>query len=118
MPRICPCRSGVQWISPISPSRLSPPLLAFCGFVLTAFLQTIDQHVTIRRRFCASLVGMRMNAFAIGLAVGLAGPLLPAETLYLRVEPDREYFLAGSPDEVVVKIDLYASDHKKGPRRT
>ena len=55
---------------------------------------------------------------SIGLAMGLGMPLFAGETLCLKLEPDREYVLTGSPQEVVVKIDLWAADHKARPKRT
>ena len=51
-------------------------------------------------------------ALAVGLATGLASPLFAGETLRLKLEPDHDYLLAGAPGEVVVKIDLFALDHK------
>src|SRR6266478_5139552 len=61
---------------------------------------------------------MKMIAIAVGLASGLAANLFAGETLRLKLEPDRDYLLSGSPHEVVVKIDLSAVAHKPKLRRT
>jgi Ca-activated chloride channel family protein len=61
---------------------------------------------------------MKMIALAIGLATGLTATLFAGETLRLKLQPDHEYLLAGSPQEVVVKIDLSALDQRKRTRRT
>src|SRR2546427_9307774 len=55
---------------------------------------------------------MKMIALAVGLATGLAAPLFAGETLRLKLEPDHDYLLAGPPGEFVVKIALFALDHK------
>jgi len=60
---------------------------------------------------------MKMIALAGGLAMGLAAQLIAGETLRLKLEPDHDYLLAGSPGEVVVKIDLLALDHKTKHKR-
>src|SRR5437773_2567684 len=60
---------------------------------------------------------MKMIALAVGLAMGLAAPLFAGETLRLKLEPDHDYLLAGTPGEVVVKIDLFALDHKTKRKR-
>src|SRR5260221_10186888 len=60
---------------------------------------------------------MKMIALAVGLATGLASPLFAGETLRLKLEPDHDYLLAGTPGEVVVKIDLFALDHKTKRKR-
>src|SRR2546425_602933 len=60
---------------------------------------------------------MKMIALAVGLATGLAAPLFAVETLRLKLEPDHDYLLAGTPGEVVVKIDLFALDHKTKRKR-
>src|SRR5437763_5822091 len=59
---------------------------------------------------------MKLIVFAIGLATGLN--LFAGETLRLKIEPDRDFVLSGSPQEVVVKIDLLALDHKTRLKRT
>src|SRR5216684_4547827 len=61
---------------------------------------------------------MKMIALAIGLATGFAAPLFAGETLRLKLEPDHDYLLAGTPGEVVLKIDLFALDHKTKRKRT
>src|SRR5436309_14206590 len=61
---------------------------------------------------------MKRIALAVGLASGLAANLFAGETLRLKLEPDRDYVLSGSPREVVVKIDLSAIAHKPKTRRT
>src|SRR5258706_1420218 len=61
---------------------------------------------------------MKLHALSIGLATGLASTVFAGETLRLQLQPDHEYILAGSPQEVVVKIDLKAIEQKKKTRRT
>src|SRR5437867_4561602 len=61
---------------------------------------------------------MKTIMLAVGLATGLSSTLLAGETLRLTLEPDRDFLLAGSPQEVVVKIDLAAAAQKKKPKRT
>jgi Ca-activated chloride channel family protein len=60
---------------------------------------------------------MKLHAFAAGLAISCIFPMFAGETLRLKLEPDREYVLAGSPQEVVIKIDLLAQAQKKGRKR-
>jgi Ca-activated chloride channel family protein len=61
---------------------------------------------------------MRKHLIIAGLAAGLTAPLFAGETLRLKLEPDRDYLLRGSPQEVVVKIDLSAIADKHRHRRT
>ena len=61
---------------------------------------------------------MKTFMFAVGLASSLTGSLLAGETLHLKLEPDRGYLLSGSPQEVVVKIDLGAVADRKRSHRT
>jgi Ca-activated chloride channel homolog len=61
---------------------------------------------------------MKIIAIALGLAAGLTAQLCAGETLRLKLEPEQEFILSGSPQEVVVKIDLTALDHKMKARRT
>ncbi len=61
---------------------------------------------------------MKKTIFAFGLVTGLAANLCAGETLRLKLEPDRGFVLSGSPQEVVVKIDLTAAGHKKKAKRT
>jgi len=61
---------------------------------------------------------MKKIVFAFGLVTGLAANLVAGETLRLKLEPDREFLLSGSPQEVVVKIDLTAAGHQKRLKRT
>jgi Ca-activated chloride channel homolog len=61
---------------------------------------------------------MKKTIFAFGLVTGLAANLFAGETLRLKLEPEREFLLSGSPQEVVVKIDLTAAGHKKRLKRT
>ncbi len=62
---------------------------------------------------------MKKLFFAISLVSGLAFNLHAGETLRLKIEPEQDYILSGSPQEVVVKIDLAASTkgdhHKRAP---
>jgi len=61
---------------------------------------------------------MNKTLFALGLATGLAVRLSAGETLHLNLIPDREVLLRGSPQEVVVKIDLNAIADRQRHRRT
>jgi Ca-activated chloride channel family protein len=61
---------------------------------------------------------MKKTIFAFGLVTGLTANLVAGETLRLKLESDREFLLSGSPQEVVVKIDLTAAGHKKKLKRT
>src|SRR5439155_8518326 len=61
---------------------------------------------------------MKTMLLVISLAAGLAAQSGAGETLRLRLEPDHEYLLAGSPQEVVVKIDLSALEHRTRARHT
>ena len=61
---------------------------------------------------------MKQTIFAFGLVTGLAANLVAGETLRLKLEPDRGFLLSGSPQEVVVKIDLTAAGHTKKLKRT
>src|SRR5438552_689907 len=61
---------------------------------------------------------MKTIALAVGLASGLAANLFAGETLRLKLEPDRDYLVSGSPQEVVVKIDVSAVAHQKKLKRT
>lgn len=54
----------------------------------------------------------------IGLATVLSANLVVGETLRLKIEPDRTVLVKGSPQEVVVKIDLAAIAQKKKTKRT
>lgn len=60
---------------------------------------------------------MKKLFFAVGLACALSFNLHAGETLRLKLEPEQEFILSGSPQEVVVKIDLLAErlkgDHRK-----
>ena len=61
---------------------------------------------------------MKMTILAVGLVTGLAANLCTGETLRLKLEPERGCLLSGSPQEVVVKIDLTAAGHRKKLKRT
>src|ERR1043166_1355192 len=61
---------------------------------------------------------MKKFMLTLGLAAGCAAQLVAGETLHLKLEPDREVLLKGSPQEVVVKIDLSAVGNRKKNRRT
>src|ERR1051326_2853399 len=61
---------------------------------------------------------MKTTACLIGLAAGLTAHLAAGETLCLKLEPEYEYLIVGSPQEVVVKIDLSAVDHRRRSKRT
>src|SRR5438105_8793960 len=57
---------------------------------------------------------------SILLMIGLAtsSNLFAGETLRLKIEPDRDFVLSGSAQELVVKIDLAALDRQTKHRRT
>jgi Ca-activated chloride channel family protein len=61
---------------------------------------------------------MKIILLTLGLATVLSVNLLAGETLRLKLEPDRTVVLKGSPQEVVVKIDLSAIAHLKKVKRT
>ena len=61
---------------------------------------------------------MKKSLFILGLATGLAVRLSAGETLHLNLVPDREVLLRGTPQEVVVKIDLSAIADRQKHRRT
>jgi Ca-activated chloride channel family protein len=61
---------------------------------------------------------MKKKVFAFGLVTGLAANLCAGETLRLKLEPDRGFVLSGSPQEVVVRIDLTAAGHTRKLKRT
>jgi Ca-activated chloride channel homolog len=61
---------------------------------------------------------MKKLILTASLVGSLTGSLLAGETLKLKLEPDRGYLLKGSPQEVVVKIDLAAVADQKKVRRT
>ncbi|MEO7676931.1 MAG: VWA domain-containing protein [Verrucomicrobiota bacterium] len=59
---------------------------------------------------------MKTSLFVIGLALGLACSLEAKETLSLKLEPEQNLVLVGSPQELVVRIDLTAARFKKSKR--
>ncbi|MGO8838028.1 MAG: vWA domain-containing protein, partial [Limisphaerales bacterium] len=61
---------------------------------------------------------MKRTLSILGLATGLAVSLSAGETLHLNLVPDRDVLLRGSPQEVVVKIDLSAIADRQKHRRT
>lgn len=61
---------------------------------------------------------MRKTLLLLGLATACAANLFAGETLKLKLLPDRELLLKGSPQEVVVKIDLSAIAEHRKIRRT
>jgi len=61
---------------------------------------------------------MNKTLLTLGLATGLAVNLFAGETLHLNLVPDRDVLLRGSPQEVVVKIDLSAITDRQKHRRT
>ncbi|MEO7297569.1 MAG: VWA domain-containing protein [Verrucomicrobiota bacterium] len=56
---------------------------------------------------------MKQILFSIGLVLGLSCNLQAKETLSLKLEPEQSVVLSGSPQELVVKIDLTAANAKK-----
>ena len=61
---------------------------------------------------------MKAILFSLTLAAGLGTQLAAGETLRMKLEPDREFVLSGSPQEVVVKIDLSALPNQRKSKRT
>ena len=61
---------------------------------------------------------MKKTLLILALATGLAVNLSARETLHLNLVPDRDVLLRGSPQEVVVKIDLSAIADRQKHRRT
>jgi len=61
---------------------------------------------------------MKKITLTISLIAGLAGYLPGAETLNLKLVPDRDVLRRGSPQEMVIKIDLSAIAAKQKSRRT
>ena len=61
---------------------------------------------------------MKKTLLILGLATSLAVNLSAGETLHLNLVPDREVLLRGSPQAVVVKIDLSAIADRQKHRRT
>ncbi|HZI31014.1 MAG TPA: VWA domain-containing protein, partial [Candidatus Binatia bacterium] len=61
---------------------------------------------------------MRKTLLLLGLATACAANLFAGETLKLKLVPERELLLKGTPQEVVVKIDLSALAKKNKVRRT
>jgi Ca-activated chloride channel family protein len=61
---------------------------------------------------------MNKIIFALGLATACLANLSAGETLQLKLVSDHEVVLKGSPQEVVVKIDLSAIAGRKKERRT
>jgi Ca-activated chloride channel homolog len=60
---------------------------------------------------------MKLNLLAVGLATLFSAKLFAGETLNLNLVPERGCVLRGSPQEVVIKIDLSAiADHNKSKR--
>jgi Ca-activated chloride channel family protein len=60
---------------------------------------------------------MKKTIVALGLMTSLVANLFAGDTLRLKLEPEREFLLSGSPQEVVVKIDLTAAGRTKKLRR-
>src|SRR5882672_6145871 len=61
---------------------------------------------------------MKKILLTIGLATLVTANLFAGEALSLKLVSDREVVLKGSPQEVVVKIDLSAIAERKKSRRT
>ncbi len=59
---------------------------------------------------------MKRILFTIGLALGLTCSLEAKETLSLKLEPEQSVVLSGSPQELIVKIDLTAAHTKRTKR--
>src|SRR5882724_2001344 len=88
---------------------------------------SLQDVTTLLQKFCVRLTTavetqgklnlMKLFVFATVLAAGLAAHSPAGETLRLKLEPDHDCLLAGSPREVVVKIDLSAIDQKHRRKR-
>ncbi len=61
---------------------------------------------------------MKKIMLTLGLATACLANVFAGETLKLQLVPDRDYVFKGSPQEVVVKIDLSAIARKQKARRT
>ncbi len=61
---------------------------------------------------------MRKYILVVGLVMGVAARLIAGETLQLKLQTDHALVLKGSPQDVVVKIDLSALDQKNRHKRT
>ena len=60
---------------------------------------------------------MKRILAVMGLAGGVAAQLFAGETLHVKLQPDRDYLLSGSPQEVVLKLDLKAIADKRHLKR-
>lgn len=60
---------------------------------------------------------MKKHLLTLALAAGMVG-LCSGETLRLKLEPDRDVLLKGSPQEVVIKIDLESISTRKKEKRS
>ena len=60
---------------------------------------------------------MNKLLFTLGLASSITAQLYAEQTLRLQLLPERDYLLSGSPQEVVVKIDLTAAGQRKQLKR-
>src|SRR5215471_12709245 len=100
-----------------APTMRHPPPDAtgiFHDIFFTTLLPRTDTHPMP----CCDSDAMKTLLVTVGLAMGIAVPHLSGETLRLKLEPDRDVVLKGSPQEVVIKIDLEAAALKKKPKRT
>src|SRR5260221_10508673 len=70
-------------------------------------MRSLGQRFVMKQTICLWL----------GLVTSLATQLAIGGTLNLKLEPDRDYLLKGSPREVVVKIDLGAAAVRKHRER-
>src|SRR5882672_7092853 len=61
---------------------------------------------------------MKTKLLTLALVSSFSATLLAEQTLRLKIEPERDYFLSGSKQEVVFKIDLTALGQKKKLKRT
>jgi Ca-activated chloride channel family protein len=61
---------------------------------------------------------MKIHLIALGLALGFTCNLLAGDTLNVKLAPERGCWLRHTPQEVVIKIELTATDDHRRARRT
>ncbi len=88
------------------------------GLTITILLHVFCAALTTLISSEGTLCHMKIKFVACTLMAGAALNLTAGETLRLRIEPDRKYLVAGSPQEVVVKIDLSGVRDRSRTRRT
>src|SRR6267142_5492738 len=61
---------------------------------------------------------MKTKLLTLALVSSFSATLFAEQTMRLKIEPEHDYFLSGSKQEVVFKIDLTALGQKKKLKRT